>query len=96
MKYSLVSSGNLFRLVSEKSFSDVRKGDLGGLVSGSNNLPQKGDFWISDEAKVSGQARVFDKVQVSDKTQVCNQAQVFDQAKVFDKTQVSDEAKVSG
>ena len=85
MKYSLVAEGNLFRLVAEKDFSDVKKGDLGGLVSGPNNLSQEGDCWIYDEAQVSGQARVSDEVQVSEKTRAFDEAQVSGQVRVFDK-----------
>jgi len=41
MKYSLVSSGNLFRLVAEKDFSDVWSGDFGEIVSD--------EAWVFDQ-----------------------------------------------
>jgi len=39
-------------------FSGVRKGDLGGEVSGYHNLSQTGDCWIGEKSKVIGSSRV--------------------------------------
>ena len=41
----------LYRIIALKNFSDVRKGELGGWVSGIDNLSQEGNCWIYDEAK---------------------------------------------
>lgn len=86
MKYELVETGRtyssgstpVYRIRALKDFSDVKKGDLGGLVSGYHNLTQEGDAWIydgaiafgkslvADNAKVSGRVRIFDRALVSD------------------------------
>ena len=86
MKYSLVSSGNLFRLVAEKDFSEVRKGDFGSLVSDEVRVLEETRAF--DEAQVSGQAHVSSEVQVSEETQAFDEAQVSSQVQVFSQTRV--------
>ena len=58
VKYSLREEGGMFRLVAEMDFSGVKKGDLGGLVSGPDNLSQDGKAWVLVSARVYGNAQV--------------------------------------
>ena len=76
--------GKLWRIQACKNFSHIFKGDFGGLIESENNLSQKGDCWISDNA------------QVYDKAKVYGNAQVYGDAIVSDFAQVHGNAKVSG
>ncbi|MFI3231121.1 MAG: hypothetical protein R3Y29_06200 [bacterium] len=42
----------LYRIRAIKSFNDVKAGDLGGYVSGEDNLSQEGNCWIYDDSMV--------------------------------------------
>ena len=80
MKYELVESREIeevdssgapvYRIRALKDFSDVKKGDLGGYVSGYHNLTQTGDAWIYkgadafDYSLVSGNAKVMGHVRL--------------------------------
>ena len=50
----------LYRIRALKDFSDVKVGDLGGWVQSEDNLSQKGECWIYDEAKCMDNARMYD------------------------------------
>ena len=56
----------LYRIRALKNFSDVKAGDLGGWVSGIDNLSQEGNCWIYNEAKCMGNARMFDNSTMHD------------------------------
>jgi len=44
----------LYRIKSLKTFSDVKKGQLGGWIEKESNLSQEGNCWIYNEAKQYG------------------------------------------
>ena len=44
-----------------KDFSHIFKGDFGGLIEQENNLSQKDDCWVFDNAKVFDKAKVYGK-----------------------------------
>ena len=48
----------LFRIKALRSFSNVKKSDIGGFVEKESNLSQLGDAWIYENAKASGDAVV--------------------------------------
>ena len=52
----------LYRIRALKDFNDIKKGDLGGWVSNENNLSQKGNCWIYNNAKCMDSARIYDNV----------------------------------
>ena len=62
----------LFRIRALISFGSVDAGDLGGYIYTEDNLSQKGDAWVSGDAKVwgdaevSGDAEVWGDAKVSD------------------------------
>ena len=74
----------------------VKKGDLGGFVEEGNNLSQKGDCWIADDAIVRGHAIVRDEAIVSDDAIVRDHAIVRDDAIVIEHAIVRDHAIVEG
>lgn len=103
LKYELIDEGRkdkLLRIRALRSFSDVKAGDLGGLVAGDHNLSHKGGCWIYDDARVFGTARVYGDAQVYDNArvygnaEVCGNARVCGAAKVYDNVQVYGDAHV--
>lgn len=48
----------LYRIRALRDFGDVKKGELGGFVSGEHNLAHEGTCWIGFPAKVTGTTRV--------------------------------------
>ena len=80
----------LLRIIALKDFSDVKKGDEGGLIEKENNLSQKGECWVYKDAKVCEYARVYRNAKVY------GRACVSDYASIYGKAIVSENAKVSG
>lgn len=65
MKYELLpTETSLYRLRALKDFGDVKKGDLGGLVSGESNIGIWGDCWIDNTCCVINGCMVRDNAQV--------------------------------
>lgn len=104
----MVAGTALYRIRALKDFGNVKAGDLGGFVGSEDNLSQRGDCWvadeaqvydaavISDEAQVFGRGRVYDHARVYDKGQVLGNAQIFGNGRVFRNGVVFDNAKVFG
>lgn len=71
MKYKLtkntkkIANTILYQIKAEKSFSNVKKGDLGGWIKSEDNLSQSGNAWVSGNARVSGNAWISDDACVS-------------------------------
>lgn len=86
----------LYRIEALKDFGDVKKGDKGGYVESENNLSQKGNCWIYNNAKVYDNAKVWGKVKVSGNAKVFGDALVMGRAKVYGNIQVCGNAKVWG
>ena len=72
----------------------VKKGDLGGWIESEDNLDQKGNCWVGDEAKVYANARVFGDALVYDNAWVYGKAEVYDNARVFGDAKVFNNALV--
>jgi len=95
-KYKTVHEGNMLRIIALKDFSNVKKGDWGGLIRSRFNLSQEGDCWVYDNAKIYGTARVSENAKVLGNAQVYSQARISGKAKVYGDAIVSDNAKISG
>jgi len=101
-KYKLIRSDKpgLYRIKALRSFNDVRKGDLGGYVSGKHSLGHKGDCWVyhdaivGDRARVRGQARVYNNARIGNNARISSNAKVFGDAEVYNNAQVHDRAQV--
>ena len=89
-KYKTEPEGGMLRIIALKDFSDVRKGDKGGLIEKESNLSQYGDCWIYGGAIVRGDARVWGFAQVS------GDAIISDNARVSESAKVGGNAKISG
>ncbi len=109
-KYKLVDGKSVYinrkmgvyLIVALKSFSNVRKGEIGGYIESEKNLSQKGDCWVYDNAIVCGEAIVCDNAQVSgnaivcDRAVVCDNAIVKDNARILDYAVIQDNARIFG
>jgi NDP-sugar pyrophosphorylase family protein len=104
----MVAGTTLYRIRALKDFGNVKAGDLGGFIRSEDNLSQRGDCWIddeaqvydgaviSDDAQVFGRGRVYGHARVSDKGQVLGNAEVFGNGRVFKNGVVFDNARVFG
>lgn len=85
----------------------VKKGDLGGYVSGYHNLSQSGNCWIADEAVamneslvennayLSGESRITMTVVVTDDTRVEETATVVGKSMISKRAVIKGEAHVN-
>ena len=79
---------------------EVRKGDLGGYIFKEDNLSQKGDCWVGEEAIVMHNARVEDNAFVNEDAYVGGDTIVKDfaivkgEAKVYGKSIIKNNAVV--
>lgn len=102
MKYKLTEDkknieGNVvYRIQSLESFSDVNEGDFGGWIESEDNLSQKGNCWVYDDAAVRGRAKVLDNAKIKNNAMIFDYAQVSDDAVLCDYAQASNNARVYG
>ena len=90
----------LYRIKALKDFGDVKAGELGGFVEKEDNLSQKGDCWIYNNAMVYGNAKVYNNAKiyndakVYDNAQICGNAQICDDAIAYKNAIIHGNAKV--
>ncbi len=84
----------LYSIRAVKSFSDVKKGDLGGFIEKEENLSQHGDAWIYDEAIVFGDAEVSGSAQIREKAEIYGNVAIYGNAIVSGNAEISGEARV--
>ena len=85
-----VDGRTLHRIEALKDFGNVKKRDKGGFVEKEENLSQRDDCWVYDNAKVYGNASVCDNARVY------NNAEIYGNAEVYGYTMVKNNAKVYG
>ena len=81
-KTKLDPETGLLRITALKNFSNVKKGDRGGLIEKEENLSQDGDCWIYEEARVEGDAVVFGDAKVEGNAKICGCIYVYYHAKI--------------
>jgi NDP-sugar pyrophosphorylase family protein len=86
----------LYRIKALRSFSNVKKGDLGGYVEKERNLSHYEDSWVYDDAHVFGSANIYDNAWISDDAKVYGNAHVFGNASVHSNAKVCGNARVYG
>lgn len=86
----------LHRIKALKSFSDVKKGDLGGWVEDYNNLSQFDTAWVYDNAMVWKGAKVGEKAKVGGTAKVWDNAWIYGNAQVYDYACVHGLASIYG
>ena len=97
-KYKLVKEeeGTLFRIIALRDFSDVKKGERGGLIQSEDNLSHEGDCWVYENAVISGDALVSENAVISGDALVSGNAVIFGYALVSENAVILGTAQVSG
>lgn len=98
----VIDGRTLYRIRAEKSFKDVKRGDLGGFVEKEANLSHTGDSWIYDDACVYDNAYIYNNACVYHDAHVYNNARIHDnacvynEARVYNNARINDDAHVGG
>ena len=93
-KYRTEPEDDMLRIIALKDFSDVKKGDKGGLIAREDNLSQDGDCWVYEDAMVSGHARIYENAKIYGKACVSENAKIYNNARVYGTAWVSGHAYV--
>ena len=97
-----LSNRTLYRIKALRSFSNVKKGEIGGYIESTSNLAQNGTCWIYNSAcvygsaRVSGSARVYDSARISGSAYVSGSARIYGLAHVADSASVYRSAQIYG
>ena len=102
-KYKLIKDkeSSLYRIQALDYFNTINgytisPGDYGGLVSSAENLDQKGNCWITYNAKVIDNAFVAGNAVITGNAVVSENAQVFDNVIVYNDAYIYGHATLSG
>ena len=92
----------VFRVKALKDFGDVKAGDIGGWVCSYDNLSQKGDCWIYDDAKcldnakMHNNSKMYDNAKMFGNSVMCNNARMFNNSIMYNNAIMYDYAGMSG
>lgn len=81
-KYCLIENDGKFRVKAIKSFGNIKIGQIGGIVSGEQNLAQDGTCWIDFDSSVTDNAFVSGNAQVMKGSRLIGNARVYDDASI--------------
>ena len=91
-----INEHTLYRIIADKSFGNIHKGDKGGYIESVDNLSSEGNCWITDNAWVRDNAKVYENAYVYGDVDIYDNAEIYGNAKVYDDAEVHDDAKVYG
>ena len=86
----------LYRIEALKDFRYVKKGDLGGWIEKEDNLSQRGNCWVFDDACVYDNAKIYGNARIGGNALVCNNAEVWGDSNVYDYATICNNAEVYG
>ena len=86
----------LYRIRALKDFADVKTGDLGGWVSSENNLSQKGECWIYDEAKCMDNARMYDDSCMYGYSEMYDSSRMHGDSKMYNYSEMHNSSRMYG
>lgn len=92
----------LRRIEALKDFADVKKGDKGGFIESEENLSQKGNCWIYDNAivyenaRIHGNAGIYAHVSIYGNAKVYGYATVYDNATIYGNAIIYGNAEICG
>lgn len=101
-KRTWADGSSVYRIQALCDFGNVRAGDVGGFVAGSENLSQQGDCWIADDAiaaefsHVQGNATLSGQAKLSGFSWIAGNSRVTDQAVMTDYTSAYGNACIGG
>ena len=84
----------LYRIRALKDFRDVEAGDLGGWIQSENNLSQRGDCWIYNEAKCMDNAKIYDNSTMHNNSVMCDFSEMHDYSKICDYSKIYDRSRM--
>lgn len=86
----------LHRIKAIRSFSDVKKGDLGGWVEEESNLSHDGNCWIYNNAKAFNNAKVYGDAVIYNEAIIRDRVHIYDNMRAFNGVNISGNARVYG
>lgn len=86
----------LHRIKAIRSFSDVKKGDLGGWVEEESNLSHDGNCWIYNNAKALNNAKIYGDAVIYNEVIIHSSAHVYDNMRAFDRVIIGGNARIYG
>ena len=86
----------LYRIEALKDFRYVKKGDLGGWIEKEDNLSQRGNCWVFDDACVYDNAKIYGNARIGGNALVCDNAEVWGDSNVYDYATMCNNAEVYG
>ena len=100
-KYELIKENDYYRIKALKDFQlitgeVIRKGDLGGFVSGKYNLSQEGNCWIGYNAGACQKAKIMDNAVMKDFSRAFDNPTLSGNVIMEDYSLTRDNATVSG
>lgn len=95
-KYEMIPEGNMFRIRALRNFSEVTKGDLGGLIEREYNLSHYGDCWVTYDARVSANAQILEDAIVGYRATVTGNAIIHGNACVMGDARITGHAGIGG
>ena len=84
----------LYRIRALKDFADVKKGKLGGWVETEDNLSQKGNCWIYNNAKCMDNARMYDNSIMFDRSEMHDNSVMYDYSRMYGNSEMHDYSKM--
>lgn len=82
MKYETIEENNFLRIRALKDFSDVKKGDLGGLIANKNSLSQEGDCWVDFTTLITNESVVKDNVRIKGHVLISGKSEITGNVKI--------------
>ena len=86
----------LYRVVANRDFGCVKKDTVGGFIGDTQNLSQKGDCWVADDAAVYDEARVSANAWVGGSATIKGRAIITEFATVTDDALIDEYAYIGG
>lgn len=84
----------LYRIKAAKDFGHIKKDELGGWVESEDNLSQKGECWIYNNAKVFDKAKIYGNAEVWGDSVVHENAKVYGKAGVYGFADICGDAEI--
>ena len=84
----------LYRIRALKDFKGVKIGDLGGWVETENNLSQKGECWIYDDAICMDNARMYNNAEMHHNTKMYDNSIMYNNSKIYHNSTMHNNSKM--
>lgn len=86
----------LWRIQACKDFSDVKKGDFGGLIQKEDNLSHYNNCWIYDNSMVFDSSQVYHNAKILQQSIISNNSLVFNNSVIRDNSIIKNNSQILG